>query len=96
MRWSVSDTAEYGDYVAGPQIVTDETRKNMQSILADITSGRFAERFINDQDAGAPEFKSFRETAEKAQIESTGRELRSMMSWVKQTDADYTEGTSAR
>ena len=55
-RWSVSDTAEYGDYVSGPRIIDDHVRENMKGVLADIQDGSFAARFINDQDAGAPEF----------------------------------------
>jgi ketol-acid reductoisomerase len=96
MRWSVSDTAEYGDYVSGPRVVDDATRQHMREVLADIQSGAFAERFINDQDAGAPEFKKFREAEEKHPIEATGRELRKLMAWVKGHDEDYVEGTAAR
>jgi ketol-acid reductoisomerase len=95
-RWSVSDTAEYGDYVSGPRIIDDHVRENMKGVLADIQDGSFAARFINDQDAGAPEFKAFRETAEKHPIEAVGRELRELMSWVKSHDDDYVEGTAAR
>jgi ketol-acid reductoisomerase len=96
MRWSISDTAEYGDYVSGPRIVDDATRQHMREVLADIRSGAFAERFIADQDAGAPEFTAFREAEEKHPIEATGRELRKLMSWVKGSDSDYVEGTAAR
>jgi ketol-acid reductoisomerase len=95
-RWSVSDTAEYGDYVSGPRIIDDHVRQSMKGVLADIQDGSFAERFIKDQDAGAPEFKAFREAAEKHPIEEVGRELRQLMSWVKSHDDDYVEGTAAR
>ncbi len=95
MRWSISDTAEYGDYVSGPRVIDPHVKENMQAVLADIQSGAFAERFIADQDAGAPEFKALREKSEKHPIEATGRELRALFAW-KQTDADYTEGTAAR
>jgi ketol-acid reductoisomerase len=95
-RWSVSDTAEYGDYVSGPRVITPEVKANMEAVLADIKNGAFAERFINDQDAGAPEFKAFREAEEKHPIEATGRELRKLMAWVKSHDSDYVEGTSSR
>ena len=95
-RWSVSDTAEYGDYVSGPRIIDDHVRENMKGVLADIQDGSFAERFINDQDAGAPEFNAFREAAEKHPIEEVGRQLRQLMSWVKSHDDDYVEGTAAR
>jgi ketol-acid reductoisomerase len=96
MRWSVSDTAEYGDYVSGPRIIDDHVRENMKGVLADIKDGSFAERFIKDQDAGAPEFIALREAAEKHPIEGVGRELRELMSWVKSHDDDYVEGTAAR
>jgi ketol-acid reductoisomerase len=96
MRWSVSDTAEYGDYVSGPRIIDVHVRENMRGVLADIQDGSFAARFIADQDAGAPEFKVLREAAEKHPIEAVGRELRELMSWVKSHDDDYVEGTAAR
>jgi ketol-acid reductoisomerase len=95
-RWSVSDTAEYGDYVSGPRIIDDSVKARMQDVLADVKSGAFADRFIKDQDAGAPEFKRFREQSESHPIEATGRELRKLMSWVKSHDNDYVEGTAAR
>jgi ketol-acid reductoisomerase len=95
-RWSVSDTAEYGDYVSGQRVITPQVKENMKAVLADITNGSFADRFIRDQDAGGPEFKAFREAEEKHPIETTGRELRKLMSWVKSHDSDYVEGTSAR
>ncbi|MFN8169010.1 MAG: ketol-acid reductoisomerase [Candidatus Nanopelagicales bacterium] len=95
-RWSVSDTAEYGDYVSGPRVVDPRVKENMQAVLADIQTGAFAARFIADQDAGAPEFKALRAKGEQHPIEAVGRELRGMMSWVEKTDSDYVEGTSAR
>jgi ketol-acid reductoisomerase len=96
MRWSVSDTAEYGDYVSGPRIIDARVRENMKGVLADIQDGSFAARFIADQDAGAPEFKALRAVAEKHPIEAVGRDLRELMSWVKSHDDDYVEGTAAR
>nr|WP_172211613.1 ketol-acid reductoisomerase [Nocardioides sp. zg-DK7169] len=95
-RWSVSDTAEFGDYVSGPQVITPEVKENMKAVLADITSGAFAERFITDMDNGSPEFTKFREQGEAHPIEKTGRELRKLMAWVKSHDSDYTEGTATR
>ena len=68
----------------------------MKAVLADIQSGIFAKRFIDDQDAGAPEFKSLRTKGETHPIEAVGRELRKMMSWVKNAKDDYTEGNAAR
>src|SRR5688500_6342156 len=95
-RWSVSDTAEYGDYVSGPRVVDDSVKSRMEDVLADIKNGAFAQRFSDDQDTGAPEFKEPRAKGEKHPIEETGRELRKLMSWVKSHDADYTEGTATR
>ena len=94
-RWSVSDTAEFGDYVSGPRVIDPHVKENMKAVLADIQSGAFAKRFIDDQDAGAPEFKQLRAKGEQHPIEATGRELRALFAW-KQEDADYTEGTAAR
>ncbi|MCM3661666.1 ketol-acid reductoisomerase [Georgenia satyanarayanai] len=95
-RWSISDTAEYGDYVSGPRVISPEVKENMKGVLADIQSGAFADRFITDQDAGAPEFKDLRAKGEQHPIETTGRELRKLFSWVEATDSDYTEGSAAR
>jgi len=95
-RWSVSDTAEYGDYVSGPRVIDPHVKQNMQAVLGDIKNGAFAERFINDQDNGGKEFKELRAKGEQHPIESTGRELRKLMSWVKSHDSDYTEGTATR
>ena len=95
-RWSVSDTAEYGDYVSGPRVIDPHVKENMKAVLADIQSGAFAERFIADQDAGAPEFKALRAKGEAHPIEATGRELRKMFAWVKPSDSDYVEGSAAR
>jgi len=94
-RWSVSDTAEYGDYVSGPRVIDPHVKENMQAVLADIQSGAFAKRFIADQDAGAPEFLALREKGAAHPIEATGRKLRALFAW-KQEDADYTEGSAAR
>ena len=77
-RWSVSDTAEYGDYVSGPRVIDAHVKANMETILAEIKSGVFAARFIADQDAGAPEFKELRAKGEAHPIEAVGRELRKM------------------
>ena len=95
-RWSISDTAEYGDYVSGPRVIDPHVKENMKAVLADILSGAFAQRFIDDQDAGAPEFTALRAAGEAHPIEQTGRELRKLMSWVKTSDSDYVEGTAAR
>ncbi|AZZ42346.1 ketol-acid reductoisomerase [Acidipropionibacterium jensenii] len=95
-RWSISDTAEYGDYVSGPRVIDGHVKENMKAVLDDIQSGAFAKRFIADQDAGAPEFKKMRAAEASHPIEATGKELRKMFSWLENQDADYTEGTAAR
>jgi ketol-acid reductoisomerase len=95
-RWSVSDTAEYGDYVSGPRVIDQRVKENMRDVLADIKSGAFAKRFIADQDAGAPEFIALREKGASHPIEATGRKLRGLMSWIKASDSDYVEGSAAR
>ena len=94
-RWSVSDTAEYGDYVSGPRVIDPSVKANMKAVLADIQSGAFAKRFIADQDNGAKEFLELREKGAKHPIETTGRDLRALFAW-KQQDADYVEGSAAR
>ncbi|MEY3430588.1 MAG: hypothetical protein RJB30_520 [Actinomycetota bacterium] len=96
-RWSVSDTAEYGDYISGPRVIDPRVKENMKAVLADVQNGSFAKRFIDDQDAGGPEFKALRSKGESHPIEKVGRELRSMMSWIKSsTKDDYKEGSAAR
>ncbi|MCX6418410.1 MAG: ketol-acid reductoisomerase [Actinobacteria bacterium] len=95
-RWSVSDTAEYGDYVSGPRVIDESVKVNMKAVLTDIQNGAFAERFIADQDAGAPEFKALRAKGEQHPIEATGRDLRALMSWVQSGDSDYVEGSATR
>jgi ketol-acid reductoisomerase len=94
-RWSISDTAEYGDYVSGPRVIDPHVKENMKAVLGDIQSGAFAQRFIDDQDAGAPEFLGLRAKEETHPIESVGRDLRALFAW-KQQDSDYTDGSAAR
>ncbi len=94
-RWSVSDTAEYGDYVSGPRVIDPSVKENMKAVLTDIQNGAFAKRFIDDQDAGGAEFKALRAKGESHPIEATGRELRKLFSWL-QNDDDYQEGNVAR
>ncbi|MCT1607609.1 ketol-acid reductoisomerase [Nesterenkonia massiliensis] len=94
-RWSISDTAEFGDYVSGPRVISPEVKENMKAVLADIQSGAFAQRFMDDQRNGGKEFAELRKKNEEHPIESTGRELRKLFSWITQDD-DYTEGTAAR
>ena len=95
-RWSVSDTAEYGDYVSGPRVIDPSVKENMKAVLGDIQNGSFAKRFIDDQDSGGKEFSELRAKGEQHPIEKTGRELRQLFSWIKDSPDDYTEGTAAR
>ena len=95
-RWSCSDTAEYGDYVSGPRVITPQVKEDMKAVLADIQDGSFAKRFMDDQKNGAKEFNELRAKEEQHPIEGTGRELRKMFAWLKDTEDDYTEGTAAR
>jgi ketol-acid reductoisomerase len=82
MRWSVSDTAEYGDYVSGPRVITPQVKEEMKKILSDIQDGTFTKALIADDDAGRPEFTKFREQAAKHPIEIVGAKLRPMMAWI--------------
>ena len=94
-RWSISDTAEFGDYVSGPRVIGPEVKQHMQEVLADIQSGAFAKRFIEDQDKGGVEFQELRKKEESHPIEKTGGELRKLFAWQQQ-DADYVDGSAAR
>jgi len=82
MRHSVSDTAEYGDFTRGPQIITEETRETMRRILADVQSGAFAEEWIAEIRAGQPRLEQFRREGRAHQIEAVGSRLRSMMPFL--------------
>ena len=83
MRYSISDTAEYGDYTRGPRIVNDATKAEMKQILGEIQSGEFAEEWIAENEAGRPNFTRLREAGANHPIERTGKPLRRMMSWLK-------------
>lgn len=82
MRYSISNTAEYGDYVTGPRIVTDETKAEMKRVLADIQSGRFVRDWMQECKAGQPSFKATRRNNAEHEIEEVGERLRSMMPWI--------------
>ncbi|WP_417458767.1 ketol-acid reductoisomerase [Kordiimonas sp.] len=84
MRYSISNTAEYGDYKTGPRIITDETKAEMKRVLADIQQGRFVKDFIADNLAGNPELKAHRGLAERHPIEDVGSKLRGMMPWMQE------------
>ena len=82
MRYSVSDTAEWGDYQSGPRVIDVATRDRMRQILAEIQSGAFAKEWIGEAEAGFPHFLALRREARAAQIERVGRDLRRMMPWL--------------
>ncbi|MCA9206787.1 MAG: ketol-acid reductoisomerase, partial [Planctomycetales bacterium] len=82
MRYSVSNTAEFGDYTRGPRIITAETRAEMKKILEEIQTGKFAREWILENRAGAPAFKATRRRDRGLLIEQVGRRLRSLMSWI--------------
>jgi len=82
MRYSISNTAEYGDITTGPRIITAETKAEMKRVLADIQSGRFVKNFVLDNRAGQPELKAARKAAEAHPIEKTGSQMRAMMPWT--------------
>jgi ketol-acid reductoisomerase len=83
MRFSVSDTAEYGDYTRGPRIINEQTRKEMRKILAEIQSGQFAKEWIDENKSGRKNFLAMREAARHQPVEDVGRELRAMMPFLK-------------
>ncbi len=89
MRYSISNTAEYGDLTRGKRIITDETRKAMKEILAEIQSGEFAKEWIAENQAGQENFQRMREEGKKHQIEDVGKELRAGMSWI---DTEFKSG----
>ncbi|WP_194911991.1 ketol-acid reductoisomerase [Catenulispora rubra] len=84
MRWSVSETAEWGDYVTGPRIVDDQTKATMKQVLTEIQDGTFAANWIAEYDAGLPNYKKYVEAEEAHPITATGKKLRSMMAWIRQ------------
>ncbi len=83
MRYSISDTAEYGDLTRGPRIVTDETKAEMKQILDEIQSGKFATEWVLENQAGRPHFEALRRRGAEHEIETVGAELRKMMPWLQ-------------
>jgi ketol-acid reductoisomerase len=83
MRYSISNTAEYGDLTRGPRIITDQTRAEMKKILAEITSGEFAKEWVNEYRGGLKKFKELYEKDYSCQLEAVGRKLRKMMKWIE-------------
>ncbi|HEV2770051.1 MAG TPA: ketol-acid reductoisomerase [Solirubrobacteraceae bacterium] len=88
MRWSISNTAEYGDYTRGRRVITEETRERMRSILGEIQSGDFAREWIAENRAGQENFQRMRAEQASSQVETTGRQLRSMMAWIDTGELD--------
>lgn len=86
MRYSVSDTAEYGDYTRGPMVVDDQVKENMRKVLAKVQDGSFAREWIAENDEGRPRFNRLRRENDEHPIESVGKELRDMMSFLKDSD----------
>ena len=85
MRYSISNTAEYGDYVSGPRLINDDVKKEMKAVLKDIQSGKFAREFILEARGKYPMFLTTRRNESQHQIEQVGQELRDMMSWLKKS-----------
>lgn len=83
MRYSISNTAEYGDYVSGPKVINEQSRKAMKEILADIQSGKFAKDWLLENRVGRPVFNSYRKSEQQHPIEKVGKELRKMMKWLE-------------
>jgi ketol-acid reductoisomerase len=83
MRYSVSDTAEYGDYVSGPRVIDNQVRENMRQVLREIQDGSFAERWLDENSNGREKFLAMRKKDAEHPVEKVGRELRSMMTWLE-------------
>ena len=83
MRYSISDTAEYGDYVSGPRIIDNQVRENMRQVLREIQDGSFAERWLDENSNGREQFLAMRRKDAEHPVEKVGRELRSMMTWLE-------------
>lgn len=86
MRYSISDTAEYGDYITGDKIITDETKKAMKGVLTDIQNGTFARNWLLENKVNRPYFNATKRRETEGEIETVGKELRKMMSWMKQAE----------
>jgi ketol-acid reductoisomerase len=83
MRYSISNTAEYGDYVSGPRVINEDVKDEMRQILAEIQSGEFAREWILENQAGRPVLNASRRHSKESYIEEVGNELRQMMPWLK-------------
>jgi ketol-acid reductoisomerase len=91
MRYSISDTAEYGDVTRGPRVITPTTKAEMKKILEEITSGQFAEEWIAESESGRENFNALRKAGADHPIEATGKQLRSMMPWISSGRKSVTE-----
>ena len=95
MRYSISNTAEYGDYATGPRMITAQTKAEMKRVLADIQSGKFTRDFVQEMKSGGPHFKTTRRNQAAHGIEEVGAKLRAMMPWLsenKLVDKDTSSG----
>ena len=95
MRYSISDTAEYGDYTRGPRVITEETRAEMRRILEEIRDGSFAREWLDENRAGRPNFDRMRQADRDHEIESVGKTLRAMMPWAEEGRAEGREAEAA-
>ena len=82
MRWSISETAEWGDYVTGPRIITDATKAEMKKVLAEIQDGSFAQQWMDEYNGGLKKYNEYKQQDSEHLLETTGKELRKLMSWV--------------
>jgi len=96
MRYSVSDTAEYGDYTRGPRVIDARVKETMKQILKEIQDGTFAKQWIGENEAGRPNFKKMREEEAALQIEAVGKKLREMMSFLQKKPAPVAQTVGAR
>ncbi|MGW2019394.1 ketol-acid reductoisomerase [Streptomyces sp. NPDC001927] len=87
MRWSVSETAEWGDYITGPRIITDATKAEMKKVLTEIQDGTFAKNWMDEYHGGLKKYNEYKTQDEKHLLETTGKELRKLMSWVNDEEA---------
>jgi ketol-acid reductoisomerase len=83
MRYSISDTAEYGDLTRGPKVIDEHVRENMRKILSDVRDGTFAKEMMDEEASGRPRFTALRGAAASSQIETVGARLRAMMPWIQ-------------
>ncbi|MFH7341079.1 ketol-acid reductoisomerase [Streptomyces sp. KHY 26] len=87
MRWSISETAEWGDYVTGPRIITDATKAEMKKVLAEIQDGTFARNWMDEYHGGLKKYNEYKQQDSQLLLETTGKDLRKLMSWVQDADA---------